>query len=206
MLITSFFTNNGVPATGLTPTILIYSVTGTGEALIVTADPMLEVGNGFYQYVFIGYNSTSNYLFRTDGGSSLDITERYQVGTIDVSAIDPGSITDISNSVWESTATNFTTSGTTGMLLNQIDSTTSAIAGNLYVNANSVLDLINLLLEYETNRTLIDPVAKTLTIFQNDCATPLRIFELLDTTGTPSITEVAERRPVYAADGLPVCS
>lgn len=210
MIISSFFTLNAVPATGLSPlpTIDIFSVTGTSETLVINGASMNEVGEGFYQYLFSSYDPTQSYVFRVDGGSTYtnDAPERYQAGSIQLAQIDTTTQENIAANVWNSATSDFTTTGTFGLLEQQTNANTTAIAQNLYLNANSVLDLVQLLLEYDTNRTFIDPVACTLTVFQDDCTTPLRVFQLLDTTGTPSVTQVAERKPISANDGLPVCS
>lgn len=210
MIISSFFTLNAVPAEGLSPlpSLRIWLVTGTSETLVINNAAMNEVGDGFYQYSFTSYDPAQEYVFRVDGGSTYaaDNAERYQAGSVEVSTLTPAQEQDIADTVWNSTLSNYVGSGSTGLTLNQVKADTTAIANNLYVNANSVLDLVNLLLDYEANRTKIDPVAKTLTIYQSDCTTPLRVFQLLDTTGTPSIEEVAERKPISATDGLPVCA
>ncbi len=209
MIISSFFTLNAVPAVGLTPlpTLLIWSVTGTSQTLVVPSASLEEVGDGFYQYLFSNYDPTQEYVFRIDGGSTYanDNPERYQAGSIEVATITDSTVTDIASGVWEEATSAHVTSGTFGLLEQQTNANTTAIAANLYVNANSVLDLVNLLLQYETNRTKIDPTAMTLTVYESDCVTPLRVFKLLDTTGAPSITQVAERKPISANDGLPVC-
>lgn len=205
MIIASFFTNNSIPATGLTPTIIIWSLTGTTDTIVVNGDTMLEVGDGIYQYNFLTYDANQDYAFRVDGGSTLTDAERYQAGSIDLTTISSSQVSSISDSVWNATATNYTTTGTTGLALNQVNANTVAIANNLYVNANSVLDIVNLIVKYDTNRTKIDPVNSTLTVYDDDCITPLRVFQLLDTNGAPSTTQVAERNPISSTDGLPVC-
>ena len=206
MIISSFYVDNtGNPATGLTPVLLIYSLTGTSETLVVPSANMTEVGNGFYQYNFTTYDPTQEYVFRIDGGATLSNNVRWQAGSIQVATLTDTTQQSIATNVWSATSSSYTTTGTTGLLLNQIGANTVAIANNLYVNANSVLDIVNLIVKYDTNRTKIDPVAMTLTVYDDDCTTPLRTFQLLDTTGAPSITQVAERKPISAIDGLPHC-
>jgi hypothetical protein len=209
MIISSFFTVAGAPAPGLSPlpTISIYSVNGVTSTPVIVAAAMVDAGNGFYQYLFASYNESLDYIFLVDGGSSYGANnaERYQPGSIQVSTIENTTVENIGATVWEQISNDHLVPGTTGYVLAQTKADTTAIANNLYVNSNSVLDLVNLLLEYDTNRTKIDPIAKTLTVYRDDCVTPLRVFSLLDTTGTPSITEVAERKPISATDGLPVC-
>lgn len=209
MIISSFYTLNAVPAIGLSPppTIRIWSVDGTTETLVVNTAAMNEVGDGFYQYLFSTYDPTKEYVFRTDGGTTYntDPVERFQAGSIQVSTLTSSTVLDIASQVWEQTTASHVAAGTFGLLEQQIKADTAAIAANLYVNAGSVLDLVQLLLKYDTNRTKIDPTAMTLTVYEDDCTTPLRVFKLLDTTGAPSITQVAERKPISANDGLPVC-
>lgn len=209
MIISSFFTLNAVPAVGLSPlpTLLIWSVTGTSETLVVPSAAMNEVGDGFYQYEFAGYVDGTQYVFRVDGGSTYasDNPERYQAGSIEVATLTDAQVADISASVLNSVSTDFLSPGSIGYVLAQTNANTVAIADNLFMSSNNVLDLVQLLVSYETNRTKIDPIACTLTVYENDCVTPLRVFKLLDTTGTPSIIQVAERKPISANDGLPVC-
>lgn len=209
MIISSFFTFNAIPAVGLTPlpTLLIWQVDGVTEILVVPSATMNEIGDGFYQYLFSTYDPTKEYVFRVDGGSTYatDNAERYQSGSIEVATITNATVTNIASGVWEEAAASHVSAGTMGLLENQIKADTTAIAQNLYLNANSVLDLVQLLLKYDTNRTKIDPIAMTLTVYEDDCLTPLRVFKLLDTTGAPSISQVAERKPISANDGLPVC-
>ena len=75
MYITAFFTNNGIPATGLSPTIRIREVV-LGN-LVVTDASMTEVGDGWYQYNFTSYDKDIDYVIRCDGGVLLSASERY---------------------------------------------------------------------------------------------------------------------------------
>lgn len=67
----------------------------------------------------------------------------------------------------------------------------SSIAGRL----NSTQQIVNTILKYSANRTEIDPVANTLTVFDDDNITPLRIFDLYDRNNVSSTDEIAERIP-----------
>jgi len=78
MYITAFFTNKGVPATGLTATIRIRDV--SDNSLIITDDSMIEVGDGWYKYDFTTYDATKDYAIRCDGGSTLEGNDRYTYG------------------------------------------------------------------------------------------------------------------------------
>lgn len=215
-IINSFITTNGNPATGLTPTIRIWEVTGSTQNLIIGAPNgsysavdgiMTEVtdspsGDGFYKFEFTdiaGYSNTKHYLARIDAGIAVPTSERWQVTAIDpMSAMN---VQDTAAAVWDATASAHITPGTTGEKLSQ----TAANVANLVLDMVTVKNLVDLILKYDTNRTKIDPIAKTLTIYENDCTTPLRVFQLLDSTGNPSVTEVCERKPIAATDGKPTC-
>lgn len=59
----------------------------------------------------------------------------------------------------------------------------------------TAIDIVNEILKYSANRTKIDQSAKTLTIYDDDSITPLKVFNLKDFNGIGSITEIAERMP-----------
>lgn len=180
-LISSFFTQNGNPTTGLSPTIRIWDVTNLTNTLIITDDPMVEVGDGFYIYNFAAYDPTRDYLFRTDGGAILSIAERYQKASNRNSA----------GEVWEAQTTDFINTGTFGLQSNQIAADTNQIN----INVVTALNVLDLLLKYQTNRTKVDPVTSTLTIYDDDGTTVIQVFDLLDETQQPSVDKVFERVP-----------
>lgn len=60
----------------------------------------------------------------------------------------------------------------------------------------SITDAANLLLKYQENRTVIDKLNNTLTVYDDDGVTPILTFTLLNSLGSPSTDEVAERVPV----------
>lgn len=57
------------------------------------------------------------------------------------------------------------------------------------------IDIVNEILKYSANKTKIDKNAKTLTVFDDNGVTPLKVFDLKDFNGVASITEIAERVP-----------
>jgi len=211
VVITSFFTRGGIPATdietvsaGAFPVVRVWEVTdGTpsgdahiGEFVMI---PMEDGANddGFYKYEFTdtpdGYDPTKTYTFRADSGPSVPNGERYQVARLDPSEnVDLEAIAD---AVWDEPRTDHLIAGSTGEALSQIKADTTNIANNLYLDANSVLEVTQLLLKLEAGRTKIDPTANTLTVYDTDCTTVLRVFELYDSTGTASVTDVCERVP-----------
>jgi hypothetical protein len=64
------------------------------------------------------------------------------------------------------------------------------------LDINTIVSIVNTLLKYEKNRTRVDKNAYTLTVYDDDGVTPLKIFNLKDFTGAASYTEVAERMPL----------
>jgi hypothetical protein len=75
MWIVTFFSNNGTPATGLSPTIRIRDL--SDDSLAVTDGSMLESGDGSYKYDFTAYDRDEDYSIRCDGGAGLSDSDRY---------------------------------------------------------------------------------------------------------------------------------
>ena len=189
--ITAFFCDAGDPKTGLTPTIRIWAINvgspGVDSLVVGGGSPqvfMTEVGDGFYKYNFPGYNPRIDYNFRADAGASsgLALTDRFAVGATE--APDPVEIWDVD--VADATAIG------------------GSIGSTIIANQATMTALLNTLIQYECGRSEIDPIAKTLTIFESDCVTPLKVFELRDSAGNPSILEVCERFPI--GPGSPSCT
>jgi len=189
-IITAFLTQAGIPKTGLTPTVTILELDPLNPALFTTAvnaAAMTEVANGWYRYDFTTYDRAFNYTVTVDGGSTTCPGERYQA-TVNESYHD-----DVAFSTWEEPAANHLNLGTTGFVLNAIKADTTSII----ISVATAISLIQTLLKYERNRTRIDPVAKTLTVYDDDCVTPLQVFDLRDQFGAPSVVEVCERDPQF---------
>ena len=172
--ITTFFTNGGTPALGLSPTIRIWEIDPGGDTLVVTDAAMSETGDGIYKYVFAGYDPTLDYTIRADGGATLPIGERYQSGANEHDA----------QEVWGAQTTDHNDAGSFGEAVNDIN-----------INVNAAIAVLDVLLKYESNRTRVDPVANTLTIYDDDGTTVLQVFDLYDENGAPSSDCVYERRP-----------
>lgn len=77
MLITAYFSSSGAPATGLTPTVTVRDV--SDGSVVVNAQAMTEIANGYYKYDFATYVSTKDYVILCDGGIALVGTERYAI-------------------------------------------------------------------------------------------------------------------------------
>lgn len=201
-VITVMFKSAGVPQVGLTPTIRIWAINAgspQSDVLVVGGGSPLafmeEVGDGFYKYNFNGYDPRQEYVFRADGGAILADTDRFCEGGTECA--DPEEIAD---ATWNATATDYLTIGSTGALLNN----TNANTNSLVISNATIESLVNTLLQYEIGRTRIDTTNNTLTIYDTDCVTPLRVFELRDQLGNPSVTEVCERFPI--GPGSPSCA
>ena len=116
--------------------------------------------------------------------------------------------------------TNTTTTGNITLrgIYNLVDNSTGSPGVNLIQNTNIdnieikidnmqtdidaiQIDISNMgafvddLIKYQRNRSLIDPVNFTLTIFDDDGTTPLTVFDLKDENGVASCTSVFERIP-----------
>ncbi len=66
---------------------------------------------------------------------------------------------------------------------------------SLINSLQTAIDIVNEILKYSANRTKIDKITKTMTIYDDDGITPLRVFDLKDFNAIASITEIAERDP-----------
>jgi len=82
---------------------------------------------------------------------------------------------DIADQVWNEAVTDHVVAGSTGKILDTID------------------DNVALIKKIEGNRWRIDTSAKTLTIYDDDGVTPIKVFNLKDETGTASTDRVYER-------------
>lgn len=217
VVITSFFTRGGNPATDLEtaggggfPIVRIWEIvdgTPAGDAYIgqFTMIPVEDGVNddGFYKFEFIdtthGYDPLKTYTFRADGGPTLPTGERYQVARLDPSEnLDANTVAD---AVWDVSRADHLIPGSTGEALSQIKADTADALDKLYLDADSVLEVVQLLLKMEAGRTKINPLQNTLTVYDEDCVTPLRVFKLYDSTGAESVTDVCERKPVSKGVG-----
>lgn len=194
MIISSFFTSNGLPTTGLTPTIRVWEITDATNTLIINNDPVSEVGDGFYKYSFLSYDETKNYTTIVDAGVGMTIHGRYSVAALptvpDVN-ISNTNIQQIIDGVWDEQTSTHTNVGSYGLMTSE----THADAQQAHIKITTALNLLDILIKYEHNRTKVDKIAKTLTVYQNDGVTPLTVFDLKDSTGAASVTEVCERVP-----------
>ncbi len=120
------------------------------------------------------------------------LTDNSNGSIVDITAlIQPTGVNSIQSRVWEEVATSHISANTMGLLQNQIKANTDAIS----LNVLEVLAIVELLQKFAKNRTLVDPINKTLTVYQDNGTTPLHVFDLKDFTGSPSVDTIAERIP-----------
>ena len=85
MILIAFFSDQGIPKTGLTPTIDVWKDDATH---IINAQVMTEIAGGFYKYNYVAYDETVNYCIRADGGAGLQDNDRYMLTTNDLGDIE----------------------------------------------------------------------------------------------------------------------
>lgn len=91
MLLIAYFTNEGSPATGLTPTVDVWEHDGSQ---VVTAQSMTEIAGGGYYYDFTTYDESKDYFIRANGGVTLPNFERYVYSTNEIGQV-TDAITDV---------------------------------------------------------------------------------------------------------------
>ena len=96
MKIIAFFSENGTPKTGLSPTIDIWKIDGTK---VINAQAMTEIAGGFYNYDFTDYDEDENYCIRADGTTALSGNDRYVYSTNETAGV--GKILKIQKNKWE---------------------------------------------------------------------------------------------------------
>ena len=187
MIINSFFTKQGISVAGLTPSVYVWAIddiSGT-KTPVVTGLPALDAGDGMYTLNISSYvNDQTHYIVVVDAGDSMTPYGRYNTGSITPAK-------NIAAAVWNADAVSYTNANTMGELINKISAHTSTTA----VDIIDIKQLLHTLKQFENNRTKIDTQAKTLTVYQDDGVTPLQVFNLKDSAGIGSVTEVAERVP-----------
>ena len=126
MQILAFFTDHGVPKTGLTPTVRIRDI--SDNTLIITDSTSSEVGDGWYKYDFVQYDSAEEYAIRFDGGPSLSDTDRYTSTTNDSFA------EDVADAVFEEQINEHLVDGSFGYAVNEINNDLKRVLGLMHEN------------------------------------------------------------------------
>ncbi len=125
MQVLAFFTDVGVPKTGLTPTVRIRDIS---DNTLVIDSTSSEVGDGWYKYEFTQYDSTKEYAIRFDGGPTLSNTDRYTSGTNDSFA------EDITDSILEEQINEHLVPGSLGYAINEINNDLKRVLGLMHEN------------------------------------------------------------------------
>jgi len=79
----AFYTDEGVPTTGLSPTISVWQTDGTQ---VVNEASMTEIAGGFYFYDFSVEDVGVTYVFRTDSGGPLSNSDRFKAGSTELNS------------------------------------------------------------------------------------------------------------------------
>jgi len=119
------------------------------------------------------------------GGSSLtkqDVRDAMVLGT---------SLPPSANSIDQKLDDSITAHQTNALVTNDIQSRITSLQFSL----GQTTELIEILLKYSRNRTRVDTDDNTLTVYEDDGTTAIRVFDLLDRNGAPSSDDVVERLP-----------
>jgi len=175
VLIVTFFTDNGLPKTGLSPTLRIRNLS-TGA--IINTVAMDEKGDGFYTYDFTTYDPEIDYGFRADGGAVLSDYDRYTFTTNDTGIIQ-SSIADID--------------------IAQVNEIKDAILDELLVNhntAHTVGRALNYMRDFVSGNYIIDTVNHQFILYKEEDGLEYLRFNLFDAYDTPTSTGVFKRSKV----------
>lgn len=166
-IITPFILSNGSPALGLPSASVRIRDANSGE-LLVTDDSLVEVGDGFYKYVFTDYTSSMNYTIRLDGGDILG-QQRYAFAANENYSFDH----------WEEPMNVHTSS----VFISGSDTPISSSG-----------QILNFLKNIEGGRWRIDTDTNQMIFYKDDNTTVVATYDLFDSDGTPSSINVFERR------------
>jgi hypothetical protein len=139
------------------------------------------------------------YIYGAGAGYNIN----YELRAPDSTLLDSGVATETAplSGIYHATVSGSTPVGYYDMLAyyqsGLLGATNFYWTGSQVLNDNEagVITLLQTLLKYEKNRTRIDKTAKTLTVYDDDGTTPIKVFSLRDENGVPSITEIIERLP-----------
>ena len=100
MILIAFFSDAGVPKTGLTPAITVWEDDAT---VVVNAQTMSEIAGGFYKYDFEDYDEAKIYCISADGGVTLQDNDRYVLATNELGGIEESLtfLKDVGGGKWQ---------------------------------------------------------------------------------------------------------
>ena len=200
MILSAYFANAGVPATGLAATVRIRDL--STNALVVTDAAMTEVGDGFYKYDFVAYDSAKDYAIRADGGATLADSERYSYAGNDSYLADiEGSAVMAKEATVSAIPTNplLTTDPRLDTLAQE--GTVASIPTNTVLDNDPRLDLltsistdVTRILDFSSGSWAI--VGTQMIFYKTDNITEIARFDLSDQNGLASNTSVFKRTVV----------
>ncbi len=127
MIFTTYFSESGIPKTGLSPTITLRKV--SDNSIVVDAQVMTEIGNGWYKYDYVSASNTEDYVGVSDS-ITLAGPERYAPiatsiqGNVASLQTDITFLKDIDSGKWEITENQ--------MIFYKADGTTEVARFNLF--------------------------------------------------------------------------
>lgn len=161
-----------------------YRLVVVGNVYTEEGDPIYVSISGNYKIIIEQTLSQLVQLVTTEGGETIPV--------------EVPSSAEIADAVWNRMAVNHISTGTFGSYVNMIKATGDLQLTEIYsmkAKIDVIDNLVDTLLKYEANKTKINQTDKTLTVFDDDGITPLKVFDLKNFSGAPSITEIAERDP-----------
>lgn len=169
ILVTPFSLSDGTPATGIASGTVHIRDTNSGE-LLVNSGALIEVGDGFYKFVFTEYTSSINYTIRFDGTSALGAS-RYTFAANDHHSFD----------LWEEPM-----NAHTG----------SVFASGSVTPLSSSGQMLNFIKDIEGGRWRIDISTNQMVFFKDDNSTIVAVYDLFNSASVADTNNVFERRRV----------
>lgn len=176
MNLLTFFTDKGVPATGLTAKIDVWELDGTQ---VVVNQTMTEIGGGFYYYNYAGFSNDEDYGIRCDGGATLENYDRYKFASNEISQVsaeveglDGVTAGGIADAVWDEAISGHSTTDTFGQI---------------------VQDQLQFLVDIEGGRWKLDTTNNKMIFYKSDNSTIVAQFNLTDSQGNATTARVFER-------------
>ena len=90
MIIISFFTEEGTPKVGLSPTLNVADIEADTLAISGASMSGLASMSHAYYYDFASYDENKKYAITVDGGAALNDSDRYQFATNETENLETG--------------------------------------------------------------------------------------------------------------------
>ena len=152
MNILTYFTDKGIPKTGLSPLVKIVEV--ETSAIIASWVSMDEISDGWYKYNFDTYDYTKEYVVICDGGALLGQASRYIASAVDNSNL------NMSKIVLNAQSSNHQEPGSIGEMISSTDDKIKRALGLLHENIYIDLPI------YDENNKLTEIIAVGIDVTQ----------------------------------------